>query len=255
MAEQIAAVIERVIDPATRPTPERQPSLVFWKDLNEDLKDAKTPEEKEAVWKRYADEKSNIKPNRRQRRGSTLDPVKFRPLTREQRARLIFLAEQMDANTKERSKHGGCLKRTGLQVLRVLLFHYHNVHTGRCDPSYEAIAKAAGMSRSAVAEALNRLEAAGIITRIRRARWDRRNGRKCCVQWSNAYLLDLPKGYRKTEISWYEASKSGKRTGTTAAPKKKEVGNLRDIDPELQRALARLGNVIADREEGLRTPG
>src|SRR3954453_20706491 len=139
MVEQIADVTERVLDPATRPKPERQPSLSFWRDFNEELKAAKTPAEKDAVWARYAAEKSTIKPNRRQRRGSTLDPVKFRPLTREQRARLIFLAEQMDANTREPRKHGGCLKRTGLQVLRILLFHFHNVASGRCDPSLDTI--------------------------------------------------------------------------------------------------------------------
>src|SRR4051812_5013570 len=96
MVEQIGAVIERVLDPATRPKPERQPSLEFWKDFNEDLKAAKTPEEKDAVWRRYAEAKTDFRPNRRQRRGSTLDPVKYRALTREQRARLIFLAERMD---------------------------------------------------------------------------------------------------------------------------------------------------------------
>src|SRR4051812_12003785 len=74
----------------------------------------KTPEAKDAVWKRYAAEKANPKPNRRQRRGSTLDPVTYRPLTREQRARLSFLAEKFDAHTRDPGKHGGCLKRTGL---------------------------------------------------------------------------------------------------------------------------------------------
>src|SRR3954468_19163561 len=76
MVEQISVVIERVLDPATRPKPERQPSLEFWKDFNEDLKAAKTPAEKDAVWARYAEAKNDFRPNRRQRRGSTLDPVK-----------------------------------------------------------------------------------------------------------------------------------------------------------------------------------
>src|SRR4051812_19256374 len=107
MAEQIADIIDRVIDPSTRPKAESQPSLSFWRDFNEELKAAKTSEAKDAVWKRYAAEKANPKPNRRQRRGSTLDPVKYRPLTREQRARLSFLAERFDAQTREPGKHGG----------------------------------------------------------------------------------------------------------------------------------------------------
>ena len=245
MGEQIAAIIDRVIDPSPRPKPQRQPSLEFWKDLNEDLKAAKTPEAKDAVWKRYAEEKNDFRPNRRQRRGSTLDPVKYRALTREQRARLSFLAEKFDAHTKEPGKHGGCLKRTGLQVLRILLFHFHNVASGRCDPSLDTIAKAAGMARSTVAAALNRLEAAGIIERIRRARWIRVNGRKRCVQWSNAYLLNVPSCYRKDEGDYSKSSKSERQPPTTAA----DIKNQPPIPADLAASLARLGNAIAARAE------
>src|SRR3954462_13267944 len=248
MVEQIAAAIERVINPTSRPQPERQPNLEFWKDLNEDLKAAKTPEEKDAVWKRYAEAKTDFRPNRRQRRGSTLDPVKFRSLTREQRARLIFLAERMDANTREPGKHGGCLKRTGLQVLRILLFHFHNVASGRCDPSLDTIAKAAGMARSTVVEALKRLEAAGIIERIRRAQWVRQNGRKRCVQWSNAYLLNVPTCFRKEEGDYAisaKSSKSEKKPETTAA----DIKNQPPMHPDVAAALARLGNAMAARAE------
>jgi DNA-binding MarR family transcriptional regulator len=246
--EQIGAVIERVIDPTVRPQPTRQASSDFWRDLNEELKAAKTPEEKDAVWRRYAEAQGNPKPNRRQRRRSTLDPVKYRRLTREQRARLIFLAERFDAHSREPGKHGGCLKRTGLQVLRILLFHFHNVHNGRCDPSLDTIAKAAGMARSTVAKALNRLEAAGIIERIRRVRWVRRDGRKRCEQWSNAYLLNVPKQYRKEEGDYAnsaKSSKSGKQPETTAA----EIKNLPPLPENVAAALARLGNTMANRFE------
>jgi DNA-binding MarR family transcriptional regulator len=248
MVEQIADVIERVLDPATRPKPERQPSLSFWRDFNEELKAAKTPAEKDAVWARYAEAKNDFRPNRRQRRGSTLDPVKFRPLTREQRARLSFLAERFDAQTREPGKHGGCLKRTGLQVLRILLFHFHNVHNGRCDPSLDTIAKAAGMARSTVAKALTRLEAAGIIERIRRARWIRQNGRKRCVQWSNAYLLNVPNQYRHEEGDYAisaKSSKSEKKPETTAA----DIKNPPPMPADIAAALARLGNAMAARAE------
>jgi DNA-binding MarR family transcriptional regulator len=248
MVEQIADIIERVIDPATRPKPESQPSLSFWRDFNEELKAAKTPAEKDAVWARYAEAKTDFRPNRRQRRGSTLDPVKFRPLTREQRARLIFLAERMDANTREPRKHGGCLKRTGLQVLRILLFHFHNVASGRCDPSLETIAKAAGMARSSVVKALARLEAAGIIERIRRARWVRTNGRKRCVQWSNAYLLNVPSCFRKDEGDYAiaeKSSKSGNRPETTKA----DIQIQPPMPENVAAALARLGNAMAARAQ------
>jgi len=188
-------------------------------------------------------------PTRRQRRGSTLDPVRFRPLDRNQRARLVFLAERYDAQTHEKGKHGGELKRTGLQVLKTLLFHFHNVHTGQCDPSYTTIAAAAGMARSAVAEAINRLEAAGIITRIRRARVVYADGRRRFQQWSNAYLLDLPKPFRLSEAAWYGAHKpceSGCRTQTTKPIKNNSLPPMPDA---LAQALARLGHAIADEKE------
>src|SRR4051794_41800808 len=93
MVEQIGAVIERVLDPATRPKPERQPNLEFWKDLNEDLQAAKTPEEKDAVWRRYAEAKADFRPNRRQRRGLNLSTLKNPGPDLEQTGRQSFLAE------------------------------------------------------------------------------------------------------------------------------------------------------------------
>jgi DNA-binding transcriptional ArsR family regulator len=254
--QPIGAITGRLFtDQIDQSQPKRQASADFWRDLNNDLNAARTPAEKDAVWQRYATAQADAKLTRRQRRGSTLEPVKFRPLDRNQRARLIFLAERLDANTRQPKQHGGCLKRTGLQVLRVLLFHFHNVANGRCDPSLDSIAAAAGMARSTVVEALKRLEAAGILERIRRARWIRQSGRMRCVQWSNAYRLNVPTRYRQDEgdfasLAPAPASESGNRPPTTSAHNNKlGGGGYGDICPELQRALARLGNAIADRAE------
>jgi DNA-binding MarR family transcriptional regulator len=216
-------------DQTDRPEPQRPASADFWCDLDKDLKAARTPEEQEAVWQRYATGQADTRPPRRQRRSSTLEPVKFRPLDRNQRARLIFLAERLDANTHKPKQHGGCLKRTGLQVLRVLLFHFHNVASGRCDPSLDTLAAAAGMARSTVVDALKRLEEAGILERIRRARWIRQAGRKRCVQWSNAYRLNVPTRYRQDEGNFAvsapaTASESGNRPLTTSAHNNKLGG-------------------------------
>jgi DNA-binding MarR family transcriptional regulator len=254
--QPIGAITEHLFTSQTgRPEPKRQASADVWRDLDNDLKAARTPQEKEAVWQRYAAAQAGTQPTRRQRRGSTLEPVQFRPLDRNQRARLIFLAERLDAQTKKKGQHGGCLKRTGLQVLRVLLFHFHNVATGQCDPSLDSLAAAAGMARSTVVNALKRLEAAGILERIRRARWIRQAGRKRCVQWSNAYRLNVPTCFRQNEGNFAvstpaTASESGNRPLTTSAHNKKlgEEG-YGDICPDLQRALARLGNAIADKAE------
>ena len=133
-------------------------------------------------------------------------------------------------------------------MLRILLFHFHNVASGRCDPSLDTIAKAAGMARSTVIAALNRLEAAGIIERIRRAQWKRVDGRKRCVQWSNAYLLNVPSCFRKEEGDYAisgKSSETGNRPPTTAA----DIKNPLPMPDDVAAALARLGNAIAARAE------
>ncbi len=89
-------------------------------------------------------------------------------LDRNARARLMVHAEALDRRTRLPGQHGGCLKRTGLAVLKALLFGFANVATARCDPSFDTLARAAGVARSTVAVTLRRLEAAGLLTRIRR---------------------------------------------------------------------------------------
>ena len=100
-------------------------------------------------------------------------------IDRNARARLLFQAEALDRRTHLPGQHGGCLKRTGLAVLKALLFHFANVVTARCDPGYDALARAAGVARSTVAVALRRLEAAGLLERVRR--------QVGMVRYSNAY--------------------------------------------------------------------
>src|SRR5688572_32007163 len=87
-------------------------------------------------------------------------------IDRNARARLLFQAEALDRRTHQPGQHGGCLKRTGLAVLRALLFTFANVVTGRCDPGYDTLARAAGVARSTVAVALGRLEKAGILEKV-----------------------------------------------------------------------------------------
>jgi DNA-binding MarR family transcriptional regulator len=248
MVEQIGDVIGRVNEKISRPQPKNQLSFEYWRELNAELKKARTPEEKDAVWERFSSGQAYQTPPRRLRRGSTLDPVKFRPLDRNQRSKVMFLAEKLDAKTHQPGQHGGCLKRSGLQVLKVLIFHFHNVHCGRCDPSLETIAKAAGMAKSTVVAALKRLEDAGIIERIRRAQWIRHFGRKRLVQWSNAYLLNVPNHYRGEEGDYANSAKSsesGSRRPTTAA----DIKNLPPMPENVAAALARLGNTMAARAE------
>jgi DNA-binding MarR family transcriptional regulator len=150
-------------------------------------------------------------------------------LDRNTRARLMFQAEALDRRTHQPGQHGGCLKHAGVRVLRALLFHFANAVTGRCDPSYDALARAAGVARSTVAIALARLEAAGLIVRIRR--------QAGMTRWTNSYAFNVN-----------ENSKSGSRPQTTTKPL--EQPKTAKTGPTSDRMRALLG-VLERRERHL----
>src|SRR4249919_4010650 len=80
-----------------------------------------------------------------------------------------------------------------------LIFDFLNHRTGRLDPSYEAIARQAGVCVRAVATALARLRELGILHWLRRCAESWRDGRFVLEQETNAYAV-LPesqwRGYR-----------------------------------------------------------
>src|SRR3954454_25166790 len=114
--------------------------------------------------------------------------------------RLLAHAEALERDTREPGKHGGCLKRNGLGALRALLRQFYSYREGTCFPSYEAIARAAGCCVETVRKAIRRLEAAGILSTLRRkvvtsfisqkhrVRFD------IAVQTSNSYTFNVPSG-------------------------------------------------------------
>jgi hypothetical protein len=113
------------------------------------------------------------------------------PLDREAKNRIQVLMRALTHPT-EPGKHYGAVTAKAEAVGRVLLWVFHNAGTGRCFPSYEAIAKAADCNRDTVAEAIKMLEAAGILTWCnRRARVTVRGVRKV-VRISNSYRFIDP---------------------------------------------------------------
>ncbi len=151
-------------------------------------------------------------------------------IDRNERARLLFRAEALDRRTRQPGQHGGCLKRTGLAVLRALVFTFANVVTGRCDPGYDALARAAGVARSTVAVALGRLEAAGLIVRTRR--------QVGVVRLTNAYA------FKASETPWPE-SRPQTTTRPLEQPKSAKTGpiggRVRALLGALDRRERRLG--------------
>ncbi len=132
--------------------------------------------------------------------GSTTKEIKFQPMPKKAATRLFHRARDFDRQTKVKGKHGGALGHTALQVLHTLLFDFLNYTSGRLDPSYAAIARKANVCQRAVATALAKLRAYGVLNWVRRCAEGRQeDGRFMLQQETNAYAV-LPetqwRGYR-----------------------------------------------------------
>lgn len=119
-----------------------------------------------------------------------------RLLDRNERARILHLAEALERRTKPAGGRNGVLGYVGLAVLKALVCGFLRRADGLCCPSVAAIKEKTGLSRSAIFEALNRLEAVGIVQRVRRLvrRMIDFGGlaRLSTVQSSNLYAFSEP---------------------------------------------------------------
>ncbi len=102
--------------------------------------------------------------HRHRRREKVFGPGRAVPLDRNAKARIWHRAQVYTARHRKPGQHRGPLTRAYLDVLRALLWGFHNQHSGRCFPSYERIAEAAHVDRSTVARAIEALELAGVLT-------------------------------------------------------------------------------------------
>jgi hypothetical protein len=101
-----------------------------------------------------------------------------------------------------KGKHYGVLTAKALDVLRVLLWQFHNARTGLCFPSLATIADAAGCCEATVTSSLKALEAAALLTWCNRLKRVRERvaglfggdnaGRVRVVRTSNGYRFNDP---------------------------------------------------------------
>jgi hypothetical protein len=131
--------------------------------------------------------------------GSVAKPVRFAPLAKKAAVRLWHRARDFDRASHQPGRHGGAVGHTALAVLHALIFDFLNHRTGRLDPSYQAIARKAGVCVRSVATALVRLRELGILNWVRRCAESWQDGRFVLEQQTNAYAV-LPetswRGYR-----------------------------------------------------------
>jgi predicted transcriptional regulator len=93
-----------------------------------------------------------------------------RPITYEERQKIWQDAVELETATRKPGCQNGAIGKAGLVLLRSLLFDFLNMKTGACFPSVRALQERLQpwFSRAAIFRALNRLEAAGVLTRVSR---------------------------------------------------------------------------------------
>ena len=183
------------------------------------------------------------------------------PLDRNAKARIWAYALARTAKLRRPGQHRGPLSRATLDVLRSLLWHFHNRANGRCFPSYERIADSARVHRATVARAIAALEREGVLT------WENRLVRQRVAieglfgpQWvivprrtSNAYrFYDYRRDAFGRPVDAASSPKSQKPTGTPFQENQKlaheqtEREASASLDPShpLEAALLRLGQAM-----------
>jgi len=192
---------------------------------------------------------------------STTKEIRFQPMPKKAAVRLWHRARDFDRQSHTEGRHGGAVGHAALQVLHALIFDFLNFRSGRLDPSYAALARAANVCERTVATAIKRLRELGILNWVRRCAESWRDGRFVLEQETNAYAV-LPvtqwHGYRPPPEcpppapgTWGDHPPLPS-TLAQAARELREGGGLRrvlgilDTDPgdALAAALARLGRAM-----------
>jgi hypothetical protein len=181
--------------------------------------------------------------------GSIAAPVKFQPLAKREAARRYHQARRFERQTRQPGKQDGALGRNGLAVLHSLLFDFLNHRSGRLDPGYRAISRAANISMRSVARGLRKLKEAGIINWLRRCiSTVDEAGRFTLMQRSNAYSVcpsSQWKGYSEPAPIFPEAGTWGEHPCGEREPLT-EAFAARRQGASAQAMLRRLGEADAD---------
>src|ERR1700677_4663345 len=111
--------------------------------------------------------KASLPAHLRPRREKLFGDGRPRGLDRNAKVRIMTRARALSRRT-EKGKHYGIITAKALDILKALLWDFHNARSGLCFPSYESIAEKAGCARSTVAEAIKALEDAGVLTWVHR---------------------------------------------------------------------------------------
>jgi hypothetical protein len=181
------------------------------------------------------------------RREKVFGDGKPRPMSRGGKLKVLARARVLMRPT-EPGKHYGLITAKHFEVLRVLLWDFHNAITGLCFPSYDTISKKADCARSTVGEALKALEEAGLLTWVHRIKrvYERvknmfgegvHGQRSRVLRTSNGYQFTVPPDDNKSSKTENKSETEGQESSLPlAAPK--------PVNSGLEAALMRLGSAI-----------
>ena len=196
----------------------------------------------------------------RSRLGFVRETDHCRPLNRNDRARLLFIAEALELRSKTKGKKNGALGYIGLRVLRTLLLTYANLKTGLCCPSFSTLMQACKLCRQSIADALHRLEATDMLTITRRLVRERITRRSPVtglmetftqtVQGSNLYAFNVPAPNALIPLPWRTSRRRPKISNTTPesttpTENKQRYQPTKQTCLKLNHALDRLARNIA----------
>jgi hypothetical protein len=183
-------------------------------------------------------------------REKVFGPGRAVPLDRNAKVRVAVYARAWSARNRRPRQHRGPITRAFMDVLKALLWGFHNSRTGCCFPSYEAIAAKAECCRDTVCEALKALEWAGVLTwqnRITRILVRERDlfgqwvSRWQVIRTSNAYVFRDPKPGLPCKTENPTGTLDQEVLSLTPAPP-------RDPNSPLERALARFGAALGGKD-------
>lgn len=169
------------------------------------------------------------------------------------KARVWAFAQGWTAKHREARQHRGPITRAFMEILKTLLWGFHNNETGRCFPSYETIAMRARCNRDTVYEAIRIFEQADILTwvnRITRIKvkeldlFGHKVWRWQTIRTSNAYIFRDPLPCAPHREVYKSENPSGTLNQELSQEKQRPTVIILDPDKPLDRALIRLGTTI-----------
>ena len=180
----------------------------------------------------------------RPRRAKLFTDGKQTPIDRNDRARAMCLAEA--------ARRKGEITRAAVDIFRALLFKFANLTDGRCFPSYERIAEAAGCDPRTVGRCLPDLEAAGLVTWANRIQRVRERVEGLCGIWASSWrVIRTSNAYNfpsiaKQTLAFVDKGQNGLGTSNQDSLSSLAPPALPLFDPEtpVGLALMRLGQTI-----------